>query len=93
MADVHVPPVLAMPQLLGDVGMVVLVQLGVMAVGVGHGEPPPVRPCLPNLTQVAGPASPQLTAKLTANPPDNRGPQRIALDGYIRPELRRRGRR
>jgi hypothetical protein len=40
-------PLLAMPQLLGDVGMVVLVQLGVMAVGVGHGEPPPVWPCLP----------------------------------------------
>ena len=32
-------PLLAMPQLLGDVGMLVPVHLGVMAVGVGHGDP------------------------------------------------------
>ena len=36
LAGVHVLPLLAMPQLLGEVGMLVLVQLGVMAVGVGH---------------------------------------------------------
>jgi hypothetical protein len=40
-AGVHVLPLLAMPQLLGDVGRLVPVQLGVMAVGVGHGEPLP----------------------------------------------------
>jgi hypothetical protein len=50
-----------------------------------------VLPSCRNPTQVAGPASPQLTTKLTANPPDNRGPRQIALDGYIRPELRRCG--
>ena len=47
MTGVHVPPVLAMPQLLGDMGMVVPVQLGVMAVAVGHGERPSMWPCLP----------------------------------------------
>jgi hypothetical protein len=36
---------------------------------------------------------PWLTAKLTAKPADSRGSRRIALDGYIRPELRRCGRR
>jgi hypothetical protein len=46
-----------------------------------------------NPTQVAGPASPRLTAKLTANRADNRGSWRTALDCYIRPELRRCGRR
>jgi hypothetical protein len=30
---------------------------------------------------------------LTANPPDNMGPRRTALDGYIRPDLRRCDRR
>ena len=38
-------------------------------------------------------AAPRLTAKLTAKPPDTRGPQRVTMDGYIRPELRRRDRR
>ena len=46
-AGVHVRPLLAMPPILGDVGMLVPVHLGVMAVGVGHGEPPPAWPCLP----------------------------------------------
>src|SRR5215207_1116296 len=46
-----------------------------------------------NPTQVAGPASPRLTAKLTAKLADNRDPRRIALDGYIRPDLRRCDRR
>ena len=41
LAGVHVLPLLAMPQLPGEVGMLVPVHLGVMAVGVGHGEPPP----------------------------------------------------
>jgi hypothetical protein len=40
-AGVHVLPLLAMPQILGDVGMLVLVQLSVVAVGVGHSEPLP----------------------------------------------------
>jgi hypothetical protein len=30
-----------------------------------------------------------LTAKLTANPHDTRGPQRMRMDAYTRPELRR----
>jgi hypothetical protein len=47
MPGVDVLSLLAMPQLLGDVGMLVLVHLGVMAVGVGHGEPPPAWFCLP----------------------------------------------
>ena len=34
-AGVHVRPLLAVPQILDEVGMLVLVQLGVMAVGVG----------------------------------------------------------
>ena len=34
----------------------------------------------------------QLTAKLTAKPYDTKGPQRIAMDAYTRPELRRCGR-
>jgi hypothetical protein len=34
-----------------------------------------------------------LTAKLTANPCDNRGSRRMALDSYSRPELRRCDRR
>jgi hypothetical protein len=38
-------PPLAMPQILSDLGMLVPVHLGVMA--VGHGEPPPAWPCLP----------------------------------------------
>jgi hypothetical protein len=40
-AGAHVLPLLAMPQIVGHVGMVVLVYLDVVAVGVGHGEPPP----------------------------------------------------
>ena len=36
---------------------------------------------------------PRLTANLTAKLLDNRGSRRTALDGYIRPELRRCGRR
>jgi hypothetical protein len=60
-------------------GMVVLVQLGLMAVAVGHGEPPPVRPCLPEPHPGCRSSIPQLTAKLTANPPDTPGPRRIAL--------------
>ena len=96
MAGAHVLPLMAMPQIVGHVGMPVLVHLGVMgimAVGVGHAEPPPrgVWPCLPNPTQVAVQHSPRLTAKLTANPHDNRGQQRTTADGYTRPELRRRG--
>ena len=43
-AGVHVLPLLAMPQIVGDVGMLVLVHLGVMAVGVGHGDPPAAWP-------------------------------------------------
>jgi hypothetical protein len=50
-------------------------------------------PACRNPIQVAGLASLRLTAKLTANPPYNRGSWRIALDGYIRPELGRRGQR
>jgi hypothetical protein len=38
-------------------------------------------------------ATPRLTAKVTAKPHDNRGPQHTILDGYRRPELRRCGRR
>lgn len=34
-----------------------------------------------------------VTAKLTANPRDNRRPRRIALDGYTHFDLRRWGRR
>jgi hypothetical protein len=73
---------LAMPQLLGDVGMLVPVHLGVVAVDVGHGEPPPAWPCLPESPpRLPVQHPPLVTAKLT-NPPDNRGPRRIALDGY-----------
>jgi hypothetical protein len=85
---------LAVPQILGDVGMLVPVHLGVMAVvsamtnHLSHGLA-----CLLEPTQVAGPAYPWLTAKLTAKPADNRGSWRTPLDGYIRPELRRCGRR
>ena len=93
MAGVHLLPLLAMPQIVGEVGMIVPVHLGVMAVGGGHGKPAPAWPCRPEPAQVAGPASPWLTAKLTANPPDNRRPQRTTLDAYTRPELRRCGRR
>ena len=45
------------------------------------------------LSAFASSASPRLTAKLTANAHDNRGLQRTTVDGYIRPELRRCGRR
>lgn len=41
MAVAHVLPLLPMPQIMGDVGMLVLMHLGVMAVGVRHSEPPP----------------------------------------------------
>ena len=87
-------PPLAMPQIVGDLGMLVPVHLGVMAVGVGHGEPPPAWP-LPARTPPRLPVQHplQLTAKLTANPPDNRRPRRTTLDGYTRPELRRCDRR
>jgi hypothetical protein len=89
----HVLPLLAMPQILGDVGMLVPVHLGVMARGVGHGDPPPARPCLPEFHPGCRLASPRLTAKLTANPADKRGSWRTTLDGYIRPDLRRCDRR
>jgi hypothetical protein len=82
-----------MPQILGDVGILVPVHLGVMAVGVGHGEPSPRGLACRNPTQVAGPASARLTAKLTAKPADNWGSWRTTLDGYISPELRRCGER
>jgi hypothetical protein len=49
-AGVQVRPLLAMPPILGDVGMLVPVHLGVVAVGVSHGEPPPAWPCLPART-------------------------------------------
>jgi hypothetical protein len=48
---------------------------------------PPGLACLLEPTQVAGPASPRLTAKLTAKPADNRGLRRTTLDAYTRPEL------
>jgi hypothetical protein len=93
-AGIHVRPLLAMPQILGDVDMLVPVHPGVMAVGVGHGERlPPGLACLLEPTQVAGPASPRLTAKLTAKLANNRGPRRTALDGYICPDLCRCDRR
>jgi hypothetical protein len=91
-AGVHVRPLLAVPQLLGDVGMLVPVQLGLWLWVPGMANHlPPGLVCLLEPSQVAGLASPWLTAKLTANPPDNRGPRRIALDDYICPELRRSG--
>ena len=67
---VHVRPLLAVPQLLGDVGMLVPVQLGLWlwVSGMATHLPPGVA-CLLEPTQVAGPASPWLTATLTANPP------------------------
>jgi hypothetical protein len=43
----------------------------------------------PTYTQTQHP--PRLTAKLTANPHDNRDPRRTTLDGYTHPELRRSG--
>jgi hypothetical protein len=84
-------PLLAMPQILGDVGMLVPVHLGVLAVGVGHDTPPPALalPACQNPTQIAGPASPRLTAKLTAKPHDTRGPQGMTMDAYTSPELGR----
>jgi hypothetical protein len=52
---------------------------------------------LPSLNQrdtVLGQSSvPWVTAKLTAKLDDTKGPQGIAMDVYIRPELRRRDRR
>jgi hypothetical protein len=48
---------------------------------------------LPDHVRGASSASPPLTAKLTANPPDYRGPRRTTLDGYTHPELRRCDRR
>ena len=72
--------------------MLMLTHPGAMAVAarsqptarVTHG-------CLPGHVRVGGSVSPRLTAKLTANPHDDRGSQRTPLDGYIRPELRRCG--
>ena len=93
-AGVHVRPLLAVPQLLGDVGMLVLVQLGLWLWVSGMATHlPPGFACLLEPTQVPGPASPWLTAKLTANPPDNRGLPRTTVDGYTHPELRRCDRR
>jgi hypothetical protein len=82
-----------MPQLLGDVGMVVLVQLASWLWLSAMASHLPCGLACQNLTQVAGPASPQLTAKLTAKLHDTRGPQRMTMDAYTRPELRRCGRR
>ena len=92
MAGVHVLPLLAMPQLLGDMGMLVPVHLGVMARGCRPWQTSS-RVALPARTppRLLAQHPPRLTAKLTANPPDNRGPRRTALDGYTRPELRRCG--
>jgi hypothetical protein len=82
-----------MPQILGDVGMLVPVHLALWRlVSAVATHLPPGLACQ-NPTQVAGPGSPRLTAKLTANPADNRDSWRTALDGYIRPELRRCDRR
>jgi hypothetical protein len=87
-AGAHVLPLLAMPQILGDVGMLVLVQLGVMAVGVGYGEPPPAWACLPEPTQVAGPGSPAVDRQVDRQPPDDRGSWRTPLDDYTHSDLR-----
>jgi hypothetical protein len=94
LSGVHVLPPAGMPPILGDVGMLVPVHLGVVTVGVGHGDPPPAWPCLPARTRPGCRSSiPRLTAKLTAKSADNRGSRRTTLDGYTRPELRRRDRR
>jgi hypothetical protein len=79
-----------MPQILGDVGTLVPVHLGswLWLSGMATHLLPGLA-CLLQPTQVAGPASPRLTAKLTANPADNRGSWRTALDACTRPELRR----
>jgi hypothetical protein len=63
-------PLLVMPQILGDLGMLVPVQLGVMAVAVGYDEATS-RVALPARTPPRSPVQHplQLTAKLTANPP------------------------
>ena len=83
MAGVHVRPLLAMPPILGDVGMLVPVHLGSwLWVSAMATHLPPGLACLLEPTQVAGPASPRLTAKLTAKPADNRGSWWMALDGY-----------
>lgn len=82
MAVAHVLPLLPMPQIMGDVGMLVLMHLGVMAVGVRHSEPPPACrvaacetvPRLPARSPRCPPSDPQ--------PPDNRGPRRMPLDAY-----------
>jgi hypothetical protein len=77
--------------------MLVLVHLGswlwVSAMANHPRRTIPAWPCLPEPTQLPGPGSPRLTAKLTAKPADNRGSWRTTLDGYIRPELRRCDRR
>jgi hypothetical protein len=93
-AGVHVLPLLEMPQLLGDVGMLVLVQLGVMARGVSAmATHLPRGLACQNPPRLLVQDPPRLTAKLTANPHDNRGPQGMTMDAYTRPELRRCDRR
>jgi hypothetical protein len=93
-AGVHVRPLLAVPQLLGDVGMLVPVQLGLwLWVSAMANHLPPGLACLLEPTQVAGPGSPRLTAKVTAKLADNRGSWRTTLDAYTHPELRRCDRR
>ena len=68
-----------------------LVQLGVMAVGGGHGEPAPEWLACQNLPRLPVRDPSRLTAKLTANRHDTRDSWPTALNGYIRPELRRCG--
>jgi hypothetical protein len=83
-AGVHVLPLLAMPQILGDVGMLVPVQLGVMVWVWAMANQ---RVALPARTPPRSPV--QLLAvdrQVDRQPPDNWGPGWTALDGYTRPD-------
>jgi hypothetical protein len=63
-----------------DMDMLVPVHLGGCGAMATH--LPPGRACQ-NATQVAGPGSPAVDRQADRQPPDNRGPRRMTLDGYI----------
>jgi len=72
--------------------MLRLTHLGMLAVAAASQPPAGVTDGgVPDRGGVARSATLRLTAKVTAKLHDTTGPQEMAMDAYIRPELRRCG--